>query len=155
MFTFGLGLSYTTFKYSMGNKEPMGVNLDQLRNVLAKNNASPKPRIPSLTELSEAFVSYSVNVSNTGTRDADNVVLGFLVPPGSGSDGVPLKILFGFERVFVAAGKTVSVFLYPQLQHFMHVDTHGKHVALAGQYRVEFGIPSGDHEFVSQELFVR
>ena len=39
---------------------------------------------------------FSVNVTNTGSVDADDVVLGFLTPPGAGEDGVPLQSLFGF-----------------------------------------------------------
>ena len=33
--------------------------------------------------------------------DADDVVLGFLKPPGAGVGGTPLQTLFGFERVHV------------------------------------------------------
>jgi hypothetical protein len=32
-------------------------------------------------------VNYMINVTNTGKLDADDVVLGFLVPPGAGVDG--------------------------------------------------------------------
>lgn len=53
-----------------------------------------------------------VTVTNTGKMDADDVVLGFMVPPGAGVDGVPLQTLFGFERVHVPAGQSVSVYLY-------------------------------------------
>ena len=59
--------------------------------------------------------AFSVNVTNSGMVDADDVVFGFLTPPGAGTGGVPLKQLFGFERVHVKAGQTVSVFLYPTL----------------------------------------
>lgn len=50
------------------------------------------------------LVNYMVNVTNSGEMDADDVVLGFLVPPNAGKDGVPLQTLFGFERVHVKAG---------------------------------------------------
>jgi hypothetical protein len=33
------------------------------------------------------LVTYVVNVTNTGSMDADDVVLGFMVPPGAGKDG--------------------------------------------------------------------
>ena len=36
------------------------------------------------------LVEYSINVTNTGGMDAEDVVLGLMVPPGVGSDGVPL-----------------------------------------------------------------
>ena len=47
----------------------------------------------------------SVQVTNTGSVDADDVVLGFLEPPGAGDKGVPLQTLFAFERVHVKAGQ--------------------------------------------------
>ena len=42
--------------------------------------------------LLENAVSYFVNVTNTGAVDSDEVVLGFLVPPGAGMEGVPLQV---------------------------------------------------------------
>merc|ERR1712226_536496 len=85
-------------------------------------------------------VQYWVNVTNTGKMDADDVVLGFLTPPGAGTDGVPLKVLFGFERVHVKVGETVSVFLYPALTDFAQPRADGKWQAAPGQYRVFFGV---------------
>jgi hypothetical protein len=85
-------------------------------------------------------IQYTVNVTNTGSTDADDVVLGFLTPPGAGKDGVALQTLFGFERVHVKAGETVSVNLYPQLTDFAHVDLSGDRAALPGEYRVAFGV---------------
>jgi beta-D-xylosidase 4 len=82
-----------------------------------------------------------VNVTNTGSIDADDVVLGFLVPPNAGVDGAPLQTLFGFERVHVPAGQTVSVFIYPALADFVQTDSTGKRVAVAGEWKVRFGIP--------------
>jgi hypothetical protein len=49
------------------------------------------------------------------------VVLGFLKPPGAGVAGVPLQTLYGFDRVHVPAGKTVTVELYPSLADFTQV----------------------------------
>ena len=48
----------------------------------------------------------------SGSMDADHVVLGMLIPPGAGVDGVPKQTLWGFERVFVKAGETVTVNMY-------------------------------------------
>ena len=68
------------------------------------------------------------------------VVLGFLVPPGAGKDGVPLQTLFGFERVHVPAGATVSVYLYPSLADLTHTQLDGTKRALAGEWTVKFGV---------------
>ena len=80
-------------------------------------------------------------VTNTGTVDSDDVVLGFLVPPGAGTDGTPLQELFGFERVHVPAGQTVTVYLGAQGVRFTQPDAEtGVRRALGGEYKVRFGV---------------
>jgi hypothetical protein len=85
------------------------------------------------------LVNYQVNVTNTGSIDADDVVLGFVTPPGAGTNGIPLKQLFGFERVHLKAGETKSVYLYPALNEFTQVNVAGVREVLAGEYTVSFG----------------
>ena len=135
---FGYGLSYTTFTYT-----PVGgdrvVRLDGLTAATAAQEATGVVgHIPA--SLKEVAVSYYVNVTNTGTVDADDVVLGFVVPPGAGENGVPLRELFGFERVHVAAGQTVTVFLGAQGVRFTQAGTDGVRRPLPGVYTVEFGV---------------
>ena len=83
---------------------------------------------------------YTVNVTNTGTVDADDVVLGFITPPGAGVNGVPLQTLFGFERVHVKAGATATVSLYPALTELAVTEHDGSRRPLPGQYTVTFGV---------------
>ena len=90
------------------------------------------------------LVNYEVNVTNTGSVDSDEVVLGFLKPPGAGENGVPLQTLYGFERVHVPAGKTVTVQLYPSLADFSQVDENGDRYELPGEYTFHFGV-GGEH----------
>ena len=72
--------------------------------------------------------------------DADDAVLGFLKPPGGGQNGVPLQTLFGFERVHVKAGQTVTVNLYPSLTDFTQTDADGVRAVLPGEYTFQFGV---------------
>ena len=58
--------------------------------------------------LKTTAANYWVNVTNTGPVDSDDVVLGFVVPPGAGQNGVPLQQLFGFE--VRARGRARGVF---------------------------------------------
>ena len=55
-------------------------------------------------------------------------------------DGQPLKTLFGFERVHVKAGETVTVSLYPQLTEFAATGKTGQMELLSGVHTVSFGV---------------
>jgi len=139
---FGFGLSYTTFTYKISQLPAKGqvISLDPVRKVLSQ--ATEEGRFfPSLEALSAPLADYRVDVTNTGNYDADDVVLGFTIPPGAGKNGVPLKYLFGFERVHVPRGQTVTVVIPQTLSDFTQVDTNGVRVAVPGEYIVYFGVP--------------
>jgi len=137
---FGFGLSYTTFKYAL-HAAPTTVSLAKSAAML-KSGKDGKPAFPSMSDVQAAGPAgkYAVNVTNTGSIDADDVVLGFIVPPGAGKDGVPLQSLYGFERVHVPAGKTVTVWLYPSLLDFALVHEDGNRTPLTGEYTLKFGV---------------
>jgi len=128
---FGYGLSYTNFTYKVV-KAPKSIALAGLQRLIqASGDHMP---------MNNHVLSYTVSVTNTGDLDADDVVLGFLVPPGAGKAGVPLQSLFGFERVHVKAGQTVQVVIKSELSEFQQVDSKGSRYALAGGYLVKFGV---------------
>eukprot|EP00035_Acanthoeca_spectabilis_P021740 m.439948 g.439948 ORF g.439948 m.439948 type:complete len:893 (-) comp18447_c0_seq1:44-2722(-) len=137
---FGFGLSYTTFSYSTAASTEE-VSLDAVHDLLTETAAAGR-QFPSLNDVHAAapLVQYNVTVTNTGTVDADDVVLGFITPPGSGTNGIPLKQLFGFDRVHVPAGQSRSVYLYPELTNFAQVGPTGERTVLAGEYTVQFGL---------------
>ena len=134
---FGFGLSYTTFAYSVV-AAPASVSLAPLRDLLS-HTRDARNAFPSLVDTPK-IGRYAINVTNTGTVDADDVVLGFISPPGAGTAGLPLKTLFGFERVHVRAGQTVTVFLYPSMTHLAAVSVDGSRQAMPGRYVVSFGV---------------
>merc|ERR1712096_392049 len=65
---------------------------------------------PRAEAVDAPLVTYVINVTNTGKVDSDDAVLGFLTPPGAGTNGTALQTLFNFKRVFVKAGQTVTVY---------------------------------------------
>ena len=139
---FGFGLSYSSFAYKVDAAgAEAGVRLDAVRGLLAATARAGRTFPDSNVVAAAApLVSYTVNVTNTGSVDAADVVLGFLTPPGAGVNGVPLQTLFGFERIFLKAGETKSVYLYPALTDFTQVDAKGVRQVLAGDYKFHFGV---------------
>eukprot|EP00438_Fugacium_kawagutii_P019650 Skav232823 [mRNA] locus=scaffold614:684140:687934:- [translate_table: standard] len=141
---FGFGLSYTTFSYSLA-AVPGSLSLEPLRKLLTSEpHMFPRAEQLESTESSGQWREqsrYAVNVTNTGDRDADDTVLGFLIPPGAGKSGTPLKILFGFQRVHIKAGATETVWLYPSILDFARVGSDGYFQLHPGEYRVQFGLP--------------
>lgn len=83
LFAFGYGLSYTTFKYGEMQLEPT-----------AKTGETIKVTVP---------------VTNTGSRDGEEVVQVYLRKQGD-SEG-PIKALRAFKRVSIPAGQTLEVTL--------------------------------------------
>jgi xylan 1,4-beta-xylosidase len=167
LFEFGYGLSYTTWRYG-APAGPAVVSLDASRAYVAAARAAataaarrkagdPTPITLRDTHLAAVATSlrlsvadapvaaeYSVNVTNTGAVDSDDVVLGFLVPPGAGTNGVPLQELFGFERVHVPAGQTVTVWLGVSALHLTGVGEDAVRVPRPGVYTVRAGVRSGE-----------
>jgi hypothetical protein len=135
---FGFGLSYTTFTYAVAGEAAL--DLAPVREMLEMLASSDRD-FPRLEDAKAAAgEGYVVSVTNAGGVDADEVVLGFSVPPGAGEDGVEIKHLFGFERVHVKAGETVQVTLVPGLSDFTHVNQAGEREARAGEYRIQVGV---------------
>jgi len=137
---FGFGLSYTTFTYELVHTPPQTISLDTLRGLLGSNG---KLKMKEVSAAGPA-VSYSVKVSNTGSIDADDVVLGFMTPPGAGQNGVPLQTLFGFERVHVKAGESIVVDIYPEFSHFAQADIDGVQKPHVGDYKIRFGLQEAE-----------
>ena len=83
LYPFGYGLSYTTFKYS-------------------------EPRLSADSMAVDGSVKVSVDVTNTGERDADEVVQ-LYIRDLVAKISRPVKELKGFSRVHIKAGETRTV----------------------------------------------
>ncbi|HEY1607302.1 MAG TPA: glycoside hydrolase family 3 C-terminal domain-containing protein [Allosphingosinicella sp.] len=82
LYPFGYGLSYTSFHYS---------------NVRPSAAAVP----------ANGAVAISADVTNSGSRDGDEVVELYLAHPGAA--GAPIRALAGFQRIHLKAGETRHV----------------------------------------------
>ena len=130
LYPFGYGLSYTTFSY------------DNL--ILEKNEMAPGE---SLT--------VSVDVSNTGERDGEEVVQLYIRDLES-DELRPLKDLRGFVRVPIKAGQTIAVSMELGPDELSYYDPGaGAYLVEAGVYEIMVG-PSSDSEvLLKKELLVR
>jgi beta-glucosidase len=124
LYPFGYGLSYSTFRYA-------NLRLDN----------------PSVA--AGAHLAVSVDVTNTGTREAEEVVqlyLSWLSAPGSS----PLRQLAGFSRVLLKPGQTSSVSFVLTDRQMSLVDEEGRRAVLPGRIRLSVGGRQPDGR--SQEL---
>jgi beta-glucosidase len=110
LYPFGFGLSYTSFRFD-------SIEL-------------------SATAISAAAsVKAAVSVSNTGKRDAGEVVQIYVSRDDRGADD-PLSSLRSFRRVFIPAGKTVTVEFELPASAFETINAEGESVLEPGTYTV-------------------
>ena len=89
-FDFGFGLSFTTFSYAWSTEPPSDVDAGALT---AADALAP-------------LVSYRANVTNTGARTGDAVVLALVAGP---APDYPLERLWQFARVTLAPGASEDI----------------------------------------------
>ena len=110
LYPFGFGLSYTTFRF-----DSMSLDAESI-------TAGKK-------------VKASVAVSNSGGRDADEVVQIYITRDDRGEND-PLFSLRAFRRVAIPAGKSVTVEFDLPASAFESVDADGDSILLPGVYTV-------------------
>ena len=108
LYPFGFGLSYTRFRFDSIS----------LSNSVITAGASVKA---------------TVTLSNTGKRDAEEVVQLYVSKDDRGADD-PLSSLRGFRRIRIAAGKSASVEFELPSAAFETVNADGESVLLPGSY---------------------
>jgi beta-glucosidase len=112
LYSFGYGLSYTTFAYS-------GI------------------KAPSSTVKAGEPVTIEGDVKNTGSIPGDEVVELYLTQPKSPE--TPIRVLAGFKRVHLDAGQSTHVGLTIAPRSLAQVDAKGNRVILPGEYTVSLG----------------
>lgn len=128
VYPFGFGLSYTTFNYST-DQEPLTsiISIDRL---LSNNDITERSIIDT----------FRVNVTNTGDRAGDDIVLAYLTLPETLADYVaPFKQLFGFERIHLAVNETREVFFPFTIRSLLTIDNHGIKWIQPGLYQIIIG----------------
>ncbi len=118
LFPFGYGLSYTTFSYG-------------------------KPRLSSTTMDENGKVTLSVDVTNTGSRDADETVQMY-IRDLVGSVSRPVEELRGFQRIHLAKGETKTVSFTITAETMKFYNSNLDYVCEPGDFQVMVGPNSRD-----------
>ena len=129
LYEFGFGLSYTTFKYS-------------------------KPRLSASVISPSDSVRVSVDVTNTGTIDAEEVPQLYIRDDVSSATR-PVKELKGFERIALKAGETRTVSFLITPESLACYDANMKYGVEPGTFTVMTGSSSRDKDLQSIRLTVK
>jgi beta-glucosidase len=130
LYPFGYGLSYTTFLFDNLILEKAEMGADE-------------------------SITVSVDVSNSGDRDGEEVVQLYIRDLESEVIR-PLKDLRGFERVEVKAGQTIVVSLSLGPEELAYYDeTSGEYLVEPGLYEIMVGPSSAPEELLKTALMVR
>ncbi|WP_416803301.1 glycoside hydrolase family 3 N-terminal domain-containing protein [Bacteroides reticulotermitis] len=124
LYSFGYGLSYTTFEYA------------DLRIVSKENDTK----------------EVSFNITNTGKYDGEEVAQLYLRDEFA-SVVQPLKQLKQFKRLFLKRGETKSVRFTLTKEDFMIIDRNFKRVVEPGSFQVMVGASSDDIKLTTQILY--
>ena len=122
LYSFGYGLSYTTFSYDRMVCEPLGGNR----------------------------IRVSVGVTNTGNRDGDEVVQVYVSDPVA-STVRPCKQLRAFERVFLKAGESKTLCFELGPEAFALRNREMKEVVEPGEFIIQAG-PSSDRTPLQEKV---
>ena len=130
LYPFGYGLSFTTFSYN---------NLLLEKNEIAEGES----------------ITVSVDVSNTGERDGEEVVQLYI--HDTESEVIrPLKDLRGFLRVPVKAGQTIVATMTLGPEELSYYDSGaGDYLVEPGLYEILVGPSSASEGLLKTELLVR
>lgn len=120
VYPFGYGLSYTSFEYS-------------------------NPTVDKSSVDANGTVTFTVDVTNTGSAAGQEVVQLYVSHPGAGSGTTPAKQLKGFEKIELQPGEmqTVSIDLNVR-DMYLFSETEQRDVVPAGTYTAYLAKNAGD-----------
>ncbi|EOD45724.1 putative beta-glucosidase d protein [Neofusicoccum parvum UCRNP2] len=128
-YEFGHGLSYTTFTYA---SLQANTNTTALSSPYASGQRIPGGR----ADLWDTAATVTTTVTNSGPRDGHEVAQLYISYPDAADE--PVRLLRGFERVWVPAGESRDVSFVLRRRDLSYWDT------AAQEWKVERGTEVGD-----------
>jgi beta-glucosidase len=129
LYTFGFGLSYTTFKF---------INLRLEKSVISKDEST----------------SVSIDVKNTGHRSGDEVVQMYIRDIVS-SVTRPIKELRGFKKIHLNPDETKTVTIPILPEHLAFTDINREYNVEPGDFMIMVGSSSQDSDLQKLVLTVQ
>ncbi len=129
LYSFGYGLSYTSFSYS---------NLQISKTACGKDDS----------------VIISVDVTNTGTLDGTEIVQMYVNDVVS-SIVTPVKVLKGFTKIEIKAGETKTAEIPLAISDLAIVDVNENYVVEPGEFQILVGPDSRDEVLLKASLYVK
>jgi beta-glucosidase len=119
LYSFGYGLTYTSFKYSNG-------------------------KLSTTTLKAGESIEVNVDVQNAGDRDGDETAEVYLIPQNI--VGAPLRALVGFDKLHLTRGATTTIQLTIDPRQLSFVSPAGNRSVRPGDYELYIGggQPSAD-----------
>jgi len=142
LYTFGHGLSYSSFTYQdlqiqvAEQSDAKQADNVQSGNVQRGNNSAMTPK-------SNIIAQVSLSVTNSGTRNGDEVVQLYLHDEKA-STVVPLKQLKAFKRLHLKAGETKTISFDLNKEDLIIYDASMQPVLEKGSFKVMVGAGSKD-----------
>lgn len=117
VFSFGFGLSYTTFRYSFSS-------IDDIQ----------------ISQLSSECTDIGLIVENVGQRTGDHSVLWFVAPPNAGQRGRPIKNLREFAKLHdILPSQSVESHICLSPHMFQLANEEGEFEAVLGEWSLLVG----------------
>ena len=150
VYPFGYGLSYTTWKYEWVQPLRTIINIQdiiqQARLSLNNNNNNNNNNDDKL--FNAPFISYMLNITNTGTVTSDHCILLFL---NSTIPDTPKAKLIDYTRIHnILPAETRTIYFTPLLKNIANVDINGNKIILSGNYYLWIG--SANENYLTHEF---
>jgi hypothetical protein len=116
------------------NAQVLRVNISRIHEYLQANPTR-------FTNFEAPLTDYiSITVKNVGSLAGDDVVLAYTTPPPVPAEtGAPIQTLFGFERVTLQPGQSITLQFALSLHDLTFVGPSGKRQPSLGRWHLRFG----------------